>query len=46
VHPDAEKLRSELEEWQIGRRKFAAQARAAIARAKAEIADKLRTLGF
>ena len=44
--PDARKLKAELGEWQLGRRKFAAQARVAIARAKTEVGDKLTLLGF
>ena len=44
--PDSVSLKRELAEYHVGKRKFAAQARVAIANARAELEKKLKDLGF
>jgi len=46
VDPESPMLKTELEEYSLGKRKFAAQARVAISRAKTEVLSKLQKLGF
>lgn len=44
--PESVLYKTELEEYHVGKRKFAAQARVAIANARAELEKKLKRLGF